>query len=211
MAYEVIRRDLTETTRKCDFCPRFLTSLKAYVLRNVETGELHYAGPACAKGKAGEEALSGVPDLTKFTMAVMNHDGGGSGGPGGRAIDNPEKDAVEYLTLREGKLAHELNCSYQVLREYYKKYQDQGLSDSDVEHINNIASKAPDSLTPSVLQRIYNFLFWIDVGIERLPAEKTEFLVGVRNTIIARGRITENQRSAINSWLQNIDGVPQLK
>lgn len=211
MLYQVIRRDLTETTRRCDFCPQYLTSLKAYVLKDLETGELSYAGPTCAINNAGEGSTSGIPDLTKFTLATNDRVGGGTVGQGGATTDNPEKSAIEYLTLRENKLVDELKCSYPILKEYYEKHNSQGLSDSDVRHINNIASKAPENLSPAVLQRIYNYLFWIDVGIEKLPADKTDFLVGVRNTIVSKGKISEKQKAAINRWLENIDGVPQLK
>lgn len=211
MRYQVIRRDLTETTRKCDFCPQYLTSLKAYVLKDLETGKLSYAGPTCAKHNAGKGSTSGIPDLTKFTLSKNHREGGSSGGRGGASEVSPEKIAVEYLVLREFKLVEELNCSYFVLKRYYEKYRTQGLSESDIRHINNIAAKAPDNLSPATLQKIYNYLFWIDVAVKKLPTEKTSFLVGVRKTIIAKGEISEQQTSSINKWLENIDGVPQLK
>ena len=218
MLYQVIKRDLTETTRRCDFCPQYLTSLKAYVLKNLETGELSYAGPTCAKNNAGEDTISGIPDLTQFTLSINDREGGTPGGQGGAAADYPEKRAIAYLMLREDKLADQLKCSYSVLKEYYKKHQSQGLSESDICHINNIAAKAPENLSPTALQRMYNHLFWIDVGIKsiksikrRLSPDKTDFLTGVRKTIVSSGIISEKQTSAINRWLKYIDGVPQLK
>lgn len=108
MRYQVIRRDLTETTRKCDFCPQYLTSLKAYVLKNLETGKLSYAGPTCAKNNAGESSISGIPDLTKFTLSTNHREGGGSGRRGGASEVNTEKSAIEYLVLRESKLVEKL-------------------------------------------------------------------------------------------------------
>lgn len=211
MPYQVIRRDLTETTRNCDFCPRYLTSLKAYVLKDLETGKLSYAGLKCAKNNAGASSTSGIPDLTKFTLSKNHREVSGSGGRGGVSEVNPEKSAIEYLVLRESKLVKELDCSYSVLKEYYEKYSTQELSEADIRHINNIANKAPDNLSPAALQRIYNYLFWIDVAIKKLPVEKTNFLVGVRKTIIAKGKISEQQTLSINKWLENINGVPQLK
>ncbi|WP_323881590.1 hypothetical protein [Aeromonas caviae] len=211
MRYQVIRRDLTETTRKCDFCPQYLTSLKAYVLEHLETGELSYAGPTCAKNNAGEGSLSGIPDLTKFTFPKKDREGGGYGGGGGVLADNPEKRAIEYLMLRESKLVGELKCSYSVLKKYYEKHNSQRLSEADIRHINNIAAKAPENLRPETLQKIYNYLFWIDVAIAKLPEEKTEFLAGVRSTIVSKGKVSEKQTASINKWLENIDGVPQLK
>ncbi|TXD96277.1 hypothetical protein ES754_11650 [Psychrobacter frigidicola] len=217
MTYKVIRRDLTETTRKCDFCPRYLISLKAYVLENVETNELFYAGPKCAKNNVGDNSLFGVPDLTKFTMATGNREDSSIDGRGSTDINNrqrkaiEERKAIEYLMLRENKLVNELNCSYSVLREYYQKSKIQKLSESDIIHINNIAYKAPEHLTLSVLQKIYNYLFWIDVGIAKLDSGKTDFLVNVRRTIVSKRKITEGQKLAINRWLENIDGVPQLR
>ena len=211
VSYKVIRRDLTETTRQCDFCPKYLTSLKVYVLRNSETGELSYAGPTCAKNNAGNDSLSGVPDLTKFTSSTGDREGGGTSGQGRNAVDNPEKKALEYLALREEKLVSELKCSYTVLKDYYKKSKTQKLSEPDIRHINNIASKAPENLTLASLQRIYNYLFWIDIAIEKLPKDKTKFLTSVRKALTSKGKISDNQKRAINKWLENIDGVPQLK
>ncbi|WP_319558244.1 hypothetical protein [Thiomicrorhabdus sp.] len=211
MPYKVIRRDLTETTRKCDFCPKYLTSLKAYVLEDSETGVLSYAGLTCAKNNAGDDALTGIPDLTKFTSATSEREGGGAGNQSGANTDNPEKRAIEYLTLREEKLVDELNCSYEVLKNYYEKHKTQGLSESDISHINNIAAKAPENLTPSTLQKTYNYLFWIDVGIEKLPKDKTDFLRSVRQALVSKGNISDKQKSAVNKWLENIQGIPQLK
>ena len=211
--YKVIRRDLTETTRKCDFCPKDLTSLKAYVLEDCETGMLSYAGPTCAKNNAGEDALTGIPDLTKFTSATNEHKGGGGGvgNKNGTHADNPQKRAIEYLTLREEKLVDELNCSYKILKNYYEKHKTQGLSETDISHINNIATKAPENLSLSTLQKIYSYLFWIDVGIEKLPKDKTEFLRSIRQALVLKGKISDKQKSALNKWLENIQGVPQLK
>jgi hypothetical protein len=61
------------------------------------------------------------------------------------------------------------------------------------------------------LQRCYNYLFWIDVGINKLPSDKIDFLRSVREDLVNSGRITEAQKKAVNRWLSNIDGVPQLK
>ncbi|MBA2799152.1 MULTISPECIES: hypothetical protein [Aeromonas] len=211
MPYQVMRRDLTDTTRKCDFCPQYLSSLKAYVLKDLETGKLFYAGPTCAKNKAGEGSTVGVPDLTKFTLSANDRECSGSGGQGGTSEVNPEKNAIEYLLLRELKLVSELNCSYSVLKNYYEKYCSTELSEADVRHVNNIAARAPDNLSPHSLQRTYNCLFWIDVAIEKLPPEKTDFLKGVRKTILSKGKVYDKQISSINKWFKNINGVPQLK
>ena len=205
---------MTETTRKCDFCPKYLTSLKAYVLQDLKTGKLVYAGPTCAKNNAGEVVLSEIPDLTKFTMAVGDHQAHQSNHNSGQrcgSVANAEKNAIEYLVLRESKLVNELKCSYSVLKEYYEKYNSQELSQADIRHINNIASKAPENLTLLVLQKIYSYLFWMDIAIKKLPSGKTDFLVSVRKTIASKGKITDLQKAAINKWLENIEGVPQLK
>lgn len=210
MQYRAIRRDLTEISRKCDFCPKYLTSLKAYVLQDLKTGRLAYAGPTCAKNNASEVVLSEIPDLTKFTMAIGDqrvHQRSHNNGQRSGSVANAEKNAIEYLVLRESKLFNELNCSYRVL----KKYNSQGLSQADIRHINNIASKAPENLTLLVLQKIYSYLFWIDIAIKKLPAGKTDFLVNVRKTIVSKRKITDIQKVAIDRWLENIEGVPQLK
>lgn len=213
LAYEIIRRDLTETTRKCDFCPKYLTSLKAYILKDSETSELLYAGPTCAKNNAGVVTLIGTPDLTKFTLAANEGAAGGAGGHGDGTSneDNPEKKALEYLVLREEKLVNEMSCSYQVLNNYYEKSKTKKLSEDEITHINNIAAKAPENLRPASLQRIYNYLFWLDVAIEKLSDEKSDFLKNVRKTIVQTKKITDGQQTAINRWLVNIDGIPQLK
>jgi len=54
-------------------------------------------------------------------------------------------------------------------------------------------------------------LFWLDIGIEKLPKDKADFLVSMRKVLTSKGKVTENQKLAINKWLENIEGVPQLK
>lgn len=82
MPYKPLRKDLTQSTQQCGFCPKMLTSLKAYVLEDSVTGVLKYAGPVCAKANVGANySLADVPDLTKYTLSHMAlAHGGGSGG-----------------------------------------------------------------------------------------------------------------------------------
>jgi hypothetical protein len=215
MTYKPLRKDLTETTRKCDFCPNYLTSLKAYVLEEIGTGKIAYAGPTCAKNNITlGHTLAGIPDLTKYTLPHGEGESrvaGGAGGSGGSLIDDPNRRALEYLALREEKLSGELKCSYSALKDYYIKSKTETLTDAEVRHINNIEAKAPDQFRLASLQKFYNYLFWIDVGIEKLPKEKTEFLSSVRSTLINKGNISESQKNAVNNWLKKIPGVPQLK
>lgn len=217
MVFKPLRKDLTETTRRCDFCPKFLTSLKAYVLEEEESGRIAYAGPTCAKANIGANyTLAGVPDLTKFTLPNGDGEGGaggtgGTGGSGGSASADPNRQALEYLLLREEKLAQEMQTSYSVLKTYYDKSKTESLTDAEIRHINNIEAKAPERLRLANLQKCYNYLFWIDVGIERLPADKTEFLGKIRRALVSNGEITQGQKIAVNKWLKNIPGVPQIK
>jgi hypothetical protein len=214
MAFKPLRKDLTETTRRCDFCPKFLTSLKAYVLEEEGSGKIAYAGPTCAKANIGTNyTLAGIPDLTRFTLP--NGEGesgvGGTGGSGGSASADPNRQALEYLLLREEKLVEEMQTSYSILRNYYINSKTEPLTDAELVHINNIEAKAPEKFRLANLQRCYNYLFWIDVGIEKLPAEKTEFLSKIRRVLVSNGEITQGQKIAVNKWLKNIPGVPQLK
>jgi len=211
MSFKPLRKDLTETTRRCDFCAKFLTSLKAYVLEEEGAGGIAYADPTCAKKNiAAKYALAGIPDLTKFTLP--NGEGeGGSGGSGGSNSEDPNQKALEYLLLREEKLADAMHTSYSVLKKYYIKSKTESLTEAEVLHINNLEAKAPEKFRLTNLQRCYNYLFWINVGIEKLPAEKKEFLSGVRRTLVSNGEISQAQRVAVNKWLVNIPGVPQLK
>jgi hypothetical protein len=212
MGYKALRKDLTETTRKCDFCESYLTSLKAFVLEDESTGSIAYAGPTCAKNKLGKGfTLSGIPDLTKFTLSDNIRDTNSGGGKGGRKSLDPVRLAIEYLTLREEKLKDVMKTSYSVLKGYYNVSKSRSLTEAEVLHINNIEAKSPDSLKLASLQRCYNYLFWIDVGINKLPSDKIDFLRSVREDLVNSGRITEAQKKAVNRWLSNIDGVPQLK
>lgn len=214
MPFKPLRRDLTETTRRCDFCPKFLTSLKAYVLEEEGSGRIAYAGPTCAKANIGANyTLVGIPDLTKFTLPNGEGEGGagGGGGSGGSNSTDPNRQALEYLLLRQEKLADEMQTSYPILESYYIKSKTESLTEAEVRHINNIEAKAPEKLRLSNLQKCYNYLFWIDVAIERLPAEKTEFLNNIRRALVSNGEISQAQKAAVNKWLVNIPGVPQLK
>src|SRR5690554_1457725 len=100
MTFRPLRRDLTETTRQCDFCPNTLGSLKAYVLEEIETGRMAYAGPVCARKHIGPEySLRGLPDLTRSTLAgadVRGTDGGGrNSGAERERDDGRRRRAVE--------------------------------------------------------------------------------------------------------------------
>jgi hypothetical protein len=213
MRYKALRRDLTEHTRKCDFCPRLLTSLKAYVLEDLETGEIVYAGPKCAQDRIGADVkLSDFPDLTRFTESVNDGaDHGGGGGGGGAAGADARRSAMEYLLLREQKLPDAMKCSFGPLREYFLQSQHRSLTDEEISHIRNIEAKAPASLRLNALQRCYNYLFWMDVGIARLDPEKAEFLQIIRAILLRKREITAGQRDGVNRWLRGIPGVPQLK
>ena len=214
MSFIALRKDLTEATEKCRFCPNNLSSLTAYVLQDEITHEIFYAGPTCARKNAKNgDSLSILPDLTKFTLP---HDKGHAGNHGsrsgnGRADTSLEKKALEYLILREQKLHREINCSYSVLKKYMEKLKISKLEETEIQHILNIEKKAPENLRLNNLQLLYNALFWIDVGIELLPSDKNDFLKGVRVAITKRKEITPKQKEGVNKWLENIEGVPCLR
>lgn len=214
MVFKPLRKDLTETTRRCDFCLKYLTSLKAYVLEEEGSGRIAYAGPTCAKNNISSNyTLLGIPDLTRFTLPNGEGEGGagGNGGSNGSGSEDPNRQALEYLLLREEKLADDMHTSYSTLKNYYIKSKTESLTDAEVRHINNIEAKAPEKFRVANLQKCYNHLFWINIGIEKLPAEKTEFLSDVRRSLVSKGEITQAQKVAVNKWLLNIPGVPQLK
>ena len=213
MSYKIIKRDLIREIRKCDLCLRSLNSFKAYFLEDAITGKIILAGPKCALNNINEgESLADFPDFTNFTTTLQTHDGGGHGSSGREdTVDNAKQRALEYLILREELLPKELKYSYHVLAKLYQKNKLEGLSSDDVKHINHIETKAPEDLKLSHLKKIYNYLFWIDVAISRIPEDKASYLIDVRKSIIKYKNITENQKKAINKWLKRIDGVPQLK
>lgn len=214
MAFKPLRKDLTETTRRCDFCPKYLTSLKAYVLEEEGSGRIAYAGPTCAKNNISlDYTLVGIPDLTRFTLPNGEGEGStsGNGESNGRSSEDPNRQALEYLLLREEKLANDMPTSYSILKNYYIKSKTEALTDTEVRHINNIEAKAPEKFRLANLQKCYNYLFWINIGIEKLPAEKAVFLSDIRRVLVSNGEITQAQKVAVNKWLVNIPGVPQLK
>lgn len=214
MSYVLLRKDLTETTRKCWFCSKSLTSLKAYVLRNCITGDEVYAGPKCTKKHiASEHDFSEIPDLTRFTVGDEASGATKEGSKRGHSPthDSHKKWAMEYLILREEKLSEELKCSYSVLKKYLMKSREIGLTSEDVRHVNNIEAKAPEELRLENLQRCYNYLFWIDKALKALPEEKREFLQGVRTTLVKKKCIKPKQKEGTNKWLRNIPGLPQLR
>ncbi len=214
MSYRPLRKDLTETSEKCAFCSRYLKSLKAYVLQDIKTGEVVFSGPDCAKKNlAVGHSLKGIPDLTKFTSATASRSSTSSGGgnTGTRHTDIERQSAIEYLCLRESKLSSMINCSYPVLANYYQEYLKGELSEDAIRHIKNIEKKTPESLKLGVLQKCYNYVFWIDIAISRLDEDKRSFLNSIRRTVLARKNLSTDQFISLNAWLKNIDGVPQLK
>ncbi|MFV8411852.1 hypothetical protein [Vibrio owensii] len=166
----------------------------------------------CKKHLAEGFSLKGIPDLNKYTSATGSGSGGSGCGGGSSSSNNAdEKRAIEYLELRERKLADKINCSWEVLADFYSSYLQGNLTEGNIKSINNIERKAPESLRLDALQKCYNYLFWIDVGIERLDENKREFLLSIRETVRARRPLSTAQFDAMNKWLEHIDGVPQLK
>ena len=214
MGYKIVKKDLINDIKKCNFCHKSLTAFKAYVLEDLASGKIIFAGRKCAQDNISEgDSLEDCPDFTNFTTSTQTHDGGGGHGNFGKedAVDNLTRQAIEYLMLREEILPKDLNCSYQILTALYQKYKGGKLSAEDVKHINNIQAKAPKDLKLSHLKKIYNYLFWIDVAISKTPEEKAKFLIDMRQYIIKNKKITEAQKRGINRWLKRIAGVPQLK
>lgn len=217
MSYKPIRKDLTEIGEDCHFCNTKLRSLKAYVLQNIDTGLLVMAGPVCAKRHISDEfTLKGLPDLTKFTSATGHRESGGGGGAGGGSTkDSERRRAIEYLQLREEKLTADVSCSWHVLTKHYQSYLKGELSEIGVNHINNIEKKAPDGLKLAVLQKCYNYLFWIDVALSKVDTIKSnfprEFLSSIRRLVVARKTLTPLQFKKLNEVLSQLDGIPQLK
>lgn len=213
MSYKPLRKDLTEFTTKCHFCPKQLSSLKAYVLQNLETNEIVYAGPVCAKRNISNSyTLNNVPDFTKFTLPNGSNTGGSTGDKiTTTQVVDLNKKAVEYLVLRENKLAKEFNCSYKILKNYYTKYVKENLDAKEIQHIINIERKSPHNLKLQTLQKCYNYLFWIDVAMSKLPIEKRTFLKSIRSYILKNRKLKEQQLKGLNNWLEFIKGVPQLK
>lgn len=216
LAYKPLRKDLTDGNKKCHFCSKKLSSLKAYVLEDTENKEHVYAGPTCTlKNIDSNVNLSSIPDLTKYTCTLNenNSDGGGRGF-GKNPITTQEenlKRALEYLELRENKLKICFSKSYQVLSEYYMISRQRELKDNEIKHILNIENKAPDNLKLKNLQKCYNYLFWIDVAIDLLREQDRDFLENIRQQIIVKLKISQSQKDAVNRWIQNLSGVPQIK
>lgn len=212
MKYKALQRDLTESTEKCYFCGRPLRSLTAYILKETNSDNMVYSGRKCAADNIDDpSSLSDIPDFTRYTKVTSQSDGsGGSGGTGGANVVNTKRNAMEYLILREDKLREIPNCSYHVLKKYYEKSRKQELSEDELEHINNIEAKAPGRIRRQTLHKIYNYLFWIDVAIEKLSPKERQFLEGIRAYIIEKSRITKAQKVGVNNWLKNIDGCPSI-
>lgn len=212
MSYRPIRKDLTEIGEECFFCDTHLRSLKAYVLQDISSGQLVVAGPVCAQRHISSDfTLKGLPDLTKFTSATGSREPGGSGGSGGGSFEADRRKAIEYLQLREDKLCDEISCSWHVLKDYYQFYLAGELDDNAVNHINNIEKKAPNELRLSVLQKCYNYLFWIDVALSKSDPNKSDFLKSIRRYVVEREPLSKKQFETLNTILGRLKGVPQLK
>jgi hypothetical protein len=213
MKYKPLRKDLTETTRKCDFCPKYLTSLKAYVLEEIDTGKIVYAGPTCTKNNvASNFSLAGIPDFTRYTLpnGESENASGGTGGYHGMSTDDPSRRVKEYLELREEKLAKEMQCSDSVLRIYYIKSKIEPLTDTEIIHVNSIEDKSPEKFKFINLYKCYNYLFWLDIAINKLSGDP-KFLISIRSTLVTNGKISDKQKNGVNKWLSKIEGIPSLK
>ncbi|PAD30040.1 hypothetical protein [Paenibacillus sp. 7523-1] len=212
--YKPICKDLIEREKKCHFCAKNMTSLKAYKLKHKETGEIVCAGPSCTEKNIDQGIkLSAIPDLTKYTQPLGGNGGGGGGGNSEKPIIRAEEDkrkAMEYLELREKKFEKYHSVSYSVLKNYYNKSQNEELNEREIRHILNIENKTDERYKLANLQRCYNYLFWIDVALDKLE-EHNDFLESIKTYIIRNFKITSKQKDAVNNWMKNIKGVPQIK
>ena len=222
MSYRPIQKDLTEATVLCYFCDRPLKSLKRYILENLEKNESVNAGPTCAEKNLDKKYnLNSIPDFTKYTLSSQKEDteeitNRSNKGSRNLSILKTEevnlRTAIEYLELRENKLAESCNTSYPILKNYYETYQNTRNLDSDsVNHILNLEKNAPEKYKIKNLQKCYNYLFWLNISIARLGDEANRFLIPIREYLKKNMRITENQKRGVNNWLKNLDGIPQLK
>lgn len=219
MSYRPLKKDLTNGTQNCHFCGVAIRSLKAYILENIDSKEKVFSGPDCAKQNIHSDYKLGlIPDLTKYTLALSKKEGSSTNRAGDRtnlkSTDEEQnlRKAIEYLELRENKLAQFFNTSFPKLKNYFNSYLISGeLKKDEIQHILNIEKNAPDTLKLINLQKCYNYFFWIDIGIGKLGGVADEFLIPIKNYLIKNLKISEKQKIGVNKWLKNIDGVPQLK
>lgn len=219
MSYRPLKKDLTDGTEVCNFCNRPLKSLKAYILTNESTGEIVYSGPKCAENNIKKAYnLKLIPDLTKYTLAINDKEKKSNvyitefNTSKYSEEELNLRKAIEYLELRENKLSEDFNTSYKILNEYYKEYLINGtLGLSQIRHILNIEKKSPESLKLVNLHKCYNYVFWIDTGIQKLDEKADDFLIPIKKYLIKNLKISERQKIGVNKWLENLDGIPQLK
>lgn len=212
MSYKPLRKDLTEDHELCEFCKKPLRSMKAFILKHERDNRIVFSGPTCAQRAISQNyTLKGLPDLTKFTQSDETSSSGRGNGVGINSAQDPQRAAHEYLELREGKLASSFKCSFHILRQYYEKLEREPLTDDEINHINNIERRAPAELKRSTLQRCYNYLFWLDAAIAKLPEEKKSYLSWKRKHLIANKTLSKDELIKVNNWFRNIHGIPQLK
>lgn len=220
MIYSLLRKDLVSIDTKCEFCNRTLKSGKAYLLIS-DLGSYVFAGKHCAiKNSSNGEAVNKLPNLTRYTISPedeTDHAPIVIGGHGGRPLKSASDDyrkAVEYLILRQQLLRPYLpSISYSGFDEYYLSYQNNTIDEKAIRHIVNIENKAPTKLKLSTLQKCYNYIFWIDVAIDKIGEEHQgiPFLQGVRKHLVKNYSITNDQKDGVNKWLQHIESVALLK
>lgn len=219
MNYRPLKKDLTDGTQKCHFCNRPLSSLKAFILEDEKTKEIVFSGPKCAKENIDRKYnLKLIPDLTKYTLAFNDKDSVSRSHLKERNLLNLTQEeinfrkAIEYLELRENKLAEDFNTSFFVLNEYYLFYLENGfLNKNQVQHILNIENKSPNNFKLINLQKCYNYIFWINKGISILDDKADDFLIPIRIYLTNNLKISEKQKNGVNKWLKNLEGIPQLK
>lgn len=215
MSYIALRKDLTESKEKCAFCPKHMTSLKAFVLLDTKTGKEVYAGPVCAKNNIDPSVhLNHLPDFTKFTASTEEHHSTGSGHAGGRASTPEElrkKKAREYLELREDKVVGTLVPSYKPLKDYYDILRIRDLNEDEITHIINIEARAPDELKHETLLKCYNYLFWIEIALLKVDPKGVDYLKDLKAVIIRSKKLSSAQLKGVNNWLKHISGVPTLE
>ncbi len=211
---------------KCSFCNNKLTSGKAFILRDIQTGKDRPCGPTCAVKMAGKR-LSKLPDFTRAAFELLYEiedekpceaKGLSTTARTTRKRKKHTKTPVgyaeaEYLRLRMEKLKDFPNIAFKGLQTRWDRFREGKETPNDIEFVQNLMAKAEREmplLTRENLQACYAYSFWIRQFLTTNKGQKPEFVTSLLNDLQNKSYLTIGQINGLNRWFEKRKSFPKL-
>jgi len=210
--FEPSRIDFVFETR-CTDCNRLLTSSTATIMQD-DSGKEFSLGPHCARKRIApdrEHLLKQIPNLTRAHIPISSDYPSINGHDGSEerpsfATREIERDCLEYVMLRQQKLSHFDQISWDVLDNVLREYNKQGqLTERSIKTVQSTISKNHGKrLGKRNLMTAYAFDILITKTLSKItkPDDKI-WLTKQQDKLRKWGHLYPDTAAKVNNWLKN--------